>query len=299
MGTIGTVVGTSLATSSLVRHTNEMVSVPAKTPKSIMDKFRSMKLAVAAAAPFTAYGMVQSGKTLASSASKRDKVDAALLMVGSVGDLGDMACTFAEGLRAVGAVAESAVAWTTPVMGVSAVVSSVAAGVHIHGWARGRKFMNLMNDVMDKKKGVKTVYTHEQLGKLKDYLNTRSDRAIKRFFGVRADQLMNRLDRIFKETNTKIFPKKTSKVSEKDKKETLDPVDKTVKALKGRVQSKIRSHRLGLLSTIISLIATAILLFTPLAPLGFALYAVCTVLSIATMIHDRVAANRFKKAMCL
>jgi Flp pilus assembly protein TadB len=57
--------------------------------------------------------------------------------------------------------------------------------------------------------------------------------------------------------------------------------------LKERATANIRSKKLMLLASLISVIAIAIFFFTPLAPVGYALSAVAGIFAIALYVQDR------------
>ena len=68
--------------------------------------------------------------------------------------------------------------------------------------------------------------------------------------------------------------------------DSIERADKLINTLKGRARSKIRSHKVKIVAGIISLIGLAILLFTPAAPLGYALIAACALISLSTLFYD-------------
>ncbi len=108
---------------------------------------------------------------------------------------------------------------------------------------------------------------------LKEMKSLTGKKLLKAFGVSQGEELKARLGAIFKRNN----------VAESQK---------TMEALKNRLTVKNWSHALKITIAVVSLVATAVLMFTALAPLGFSLLAVGCVLSIAVMIMDYVAERK-------
>jgi hypothetical protein len=68
-------------------------------------------------------------------------------------------------------------------------------------------------------------------------------------------------------------------------------------AMKKRLITKEVSSALKILACVISIVASAVLMFTPIAPLGFALFALSTTIGISILVADYVTTMQFNKTI--
>lgn len=279
-----TVANLGNAAGGAVRFTADASKAVTKISKSALNAFRGLKLASIAAAPFVVYGIVKGTIDLAKGG---DRLMSGLEVTSNVSSALDIASTFGEGLEAAGAITEAAAAWTGPVLAVSAVLSIASITISSIGLHKAYKFEKGIDKALD---GKTKNFEVKDYTNLVNHFATLSDGTISSNLGIEAEKLKPSLEEIrVKLDSTDVEERKAAETK----------MEKVAKTLKGRVKSKIHSHRMAIAAGIIALIATAILLFAGpvFAWIGFTLLAVCSVMSIAKFIQDRVAAHRFKKAL--
>lgn len=267
-----------------VRFPVDATKTVSKISKATLNAYRGLKLASIVAAPFVAYGLVKGTIGLVKGG---DRLTSALEVTSNVSAALDISSTFAEGLQAVGAVTEAAVAWSGPVLGVSAILSIASIALSSIGLHKAYKFEKGINGALDgKKKG----FDAKDYTKLLKHLTTLSNGTIRGNLGIKGEKLKPRLEAIRKNLHS---------ANEAERTAAETKMEKVTKTLKGRVKSKIHSHRMSIAAGIIAILAVAIFLFAApvFAWIGFALMTVCCVMSIAKFIQDQVAAKRFKKAL--
>lgn len=224
--------------------------------------------------------------------SLNEKVDRVLDLVSSVGNLGDTVSTVAEGFSAVGAVAEHAVRWATPLLVVSMAFQAVGLVLIMKKMRETRLFTREMHDASGWKEEEKKYAVDD----LTQTIALIQDRAMKeksfvaKHFKVDGD--------IVGKLQAKLATIRASleSANEEEQQAGNAELQKTMALLKNRVKATQWSNTLNLLIGVVGMVATGIL-FTPLAPIGFGVLALITVISLRTFFVDKAKTRQFEQAL--
>ena len=214
--------------------------------------------------PFAIYKIVKCAMKIFKHNTLMQKVDAGIGLTTTLSELTEGAVYIAKGLEKFGAVTLGAIKWTTGVTIASVVLSSAVIFTHIRNWYKTHSFLKNADQQLhekndDYKKAVDSLVQEKKSG---SYLN-----ASKKQLESIKDYSEN--------------------VADSSQLETL------YAKLRSRIKTKIFSHKLALVSAVVSLIATVILLATPLAPLAYAVMAVGALILIGKYIQERFNQSRF------
>lgn len=216
----------------------------------------SGKIAAAVAIPFAIYGIIQEGRQMFSG---KHKIDSAFRMVQNVAWLADSTGTFVRGLCQVGAVGQQAmqVAFGFTVAGAALSVATIA--LHAKAIYQSNQFLEKLN-----KKSEKEAIDHAL---------AQSAYRKEKYFNFDATTY-NQLTLISANANTEIQGEaKTHLIN--------------------RVKESNFGRKLAILSAVVSLVAMAVLLFTPAAPIGFFLLAVASGILLAKFFYERRSVKHF------
>lgn len=224
--------------------------------------------------PISLVNMAKGGYELALSAKKKNYAEIAeqaLNVTSSLGDLSFGISTCIDGLIA-SKIIESTAALTTAstyLTGIGAILSVAAIGLQSKFIYESVKFKNRISKVFGSEEKTDFKAVLKEVDKLS---NSRLGRTV----GVSdGEKLKARLHSIF-ERNSKPVE------NANHKKNLID----TVKALKKRVKWNNIGRALKITAAVISLIALAVLLFTPAAPVGYALMALATAIGLSILLMD-------------
>ncbi len=257
---------------------------------------QASRILVLLAVPFALHNMYLGIKDLRFG-NKSEKIDAALSMISEVGAIGDCTATFAEGLVIMDQISHHAAVWTGPLIGASAALSAAAILAQAKGCWESHRFLK----VLEKHKIAKTKKeTPEAYQKTFEFLLSQDKSVLKKHFKVGGNKLKQKIEDIWTKENEKLQSQEPKEVEKAQSK-----LSETLKLLKNRINVKKFSHALAITSAIICIIATAVILCSPLAPvaimipLGYGLLALSSTGSIGKFAFDMAMKRRFKKAFGL
>lgn len=225
-----------------------------------------------------------------------EKIDVFLDTTFNLGLIGDSISGVGSALEGVGLVAAKSMMWATPLAIVS--VSLEVAGIVLNIKESVENF--IFRGQLSKEAGLdKTVehYGVEDYRKGFDFLvqqRTRERSFLNKHFRVNDKKLLNRLRDIESEAREKIQSANSFLVNE-----GKSLLHNTMSALKRRVTTRMISNTLAILSGVTSIVGLFIILFTPIAPLGYAFLAIGVVLGIAKVAFDYETTRRFENELQL
>lgn len=229
----------------------------------------------------------------AAKASLNEKVDAVLGIISTIGTLGDIASTTAQGLAAVGAVASKAIAWATPLAIASAAVEGVGLFLTIKSLIETHRFSKALKQTAALEKPVEE-YSVEDFTKGRLLIIDKQN-IEKSFTGkhLKTDstKLNERLLQIESKAQEMIDSDNPQRVREgKQKLQTM------MQSLSQRMTSKKWSNALTILSGIVGLVGLGVL-FSPCPPAGFILLAISGVLSMVNFFYEKTRTARLEKSL--
>lgn len=270
--------------SSLIRHSANLVSNVACTdlfnvivrkmgkphPGSLGNDYQLLskviqnaKILKVVSIPFALTGI---GVEICKAVQNRDKTEPLLRIAKNLGWLGDSVAAFVGGLHAAGAVVANVSAWTLSFYGAGAFLSLASCPLAAWGLrqscALGDEIRNIAGS-----KGSEGVIQH---------LLAKDNRFLRKHFRVEGKKLRCALQKI-----------------------PAEKAELTVAALQKRIQVRQWSHRLTVISSVITWLGMMILIFTPLFAFAYALMAVASIISISKFIYDRKSKARFAAALKL
>lgn len=245
------------------------------------------------ALPFTCYNLYKGCRDLILG-PKNEKIDAGLMLASEVGSLGDCAVAFATGLEILGQFKTNA-SWVIPLAAVSTALSVAAIIAQVKGWWESRLFLKnvLKNNDMHEREN----FSFDHYKKIFEDINSQENKVLQQQFKVSGNKLKKKIHSLWTDANKQLVS-----TNESEKTQAKAQLKQTIKLLKDRVETKKRSHTLAIIAAVVGLIATVILLCTPLAPLalataGYTLLALSSVVSIGKIGHDIFYRRHFIKKM--
>lgn len=214
------------------------------------------------------------------------KVDAALSIAKNVSDLSRAVAGVLEGIGHFGVTSSALTAVSTSLTGVGIIFSTASAVLNAKHWYESCQFRKQMIEKFDGQPG--------NFKNVMEFIHKKSDRTLTKFTGVKkAGKLKAQMEAIWR------------KNKELDTDQKKENVKKTMSAWKTRVKWKNIVNALKTIAAVVSVIASAVLFFTPFAPVvavvlvpvGFGLLAACTATNITTQIMDLVAKTNFCKEL--
>lgn len=223
--------------------------------------------------PFALYELKNQIKTAYSSEDKEERWLSGFGAVETLGDIADTTTTFAEGLKAVGAVTEHMIRWSTPLFMVSIPLSAAGIAASSYGLYKTWKSSAKLSETV---KGCGLACALAELG-------CKSDTYLSRHFRVEDPTVFRRrISRI------------SQRISSGDKK-AIEKGSELVKELKGRATQQIRSHALSILASTVATIGAVILLFAAFTPVGQALFAVASLIGLFSLAyHIKCKRDKFQ-----
>lgn len=231
---------------------------------------REVKVLAAVTIPVALYSL---GRDSFELINGTEKVDATLRVAENLSWLGDSTSTFISGLEVTGAIAEGTSALTFfPISVASACLATATITLNGRRLYQSRQLIKEM-DLQASDNEVLTL------------LNNKDEYFLQKSFNVEGDKL--------KETLQDIQGLAAKKLASGDAKSSQETLQKTVDGLKERIRTKNWSHGLAILSSVVTLIGMAILLFSPLGPIAYAILAVAALVSVAKFLYERKSLHYF------
>lgn len=264
------------------RHAGQVVITQAS---KISQFFQKLKILGALGGIGIFVNLVKNSKDLHASLSKKDlnsSIDGALKITENVSDLTGIASTVVWGLKELGVniAGEAAKAATSALTGVGIILSVATIILNGKLGIQSALFQKTLEKKFDDAEG------KEGLKNVAKLINLQSPTSLQNHFGVSDGGLLK--------VRMKAIYEKSEKASPKESKEITATVKK---AMVKRLWTKQLSYGLKVLAAAISIIGCAILLFTPLAPLGFGLLALSTATVISSVALDLCMNKQFSKAL--
>lgn len=197
------------------------------------------------------------------------KVDSVLNVIGGIGDGLDGVASISEGLASVGAVSCEAVAWAGPLGMAAAGISVIFIAVHAKAIHNNRKALKGLKKA---KSDLKQIDPYALIAKLtlKKYrFESGSD--------IDVEQVINKINLVKDQVNA------DAKVKE------------IYKGLKTRIKEKQACHALGIVITVVGIVAGAILFATALTPWAIAAFALLGGLYLLCISKMAVSINSDRK----
>lgn len=225
-----------------------------------------------------------------------EKIDVFLDTTFNLGLVGDSISCIASGLEGVGLVAAKSMMWATPLAIVSVSLEVAGIVLNIKESVENFIFRGQLSKVAGLNKRVEH-YEIEDYRKGFDFLveKRKKERTfLNKHFRINEKKLLNRLVDIENEAREKIQSANSFLVDE-----GKSLLHNTMSALKRRVTTRMISNTLAILSGVTSIVGLSIIMFTPIAPLGYAFLAVGVVLGIAKVVFDYETTRRFENELQL
>jgi hypothetical protein len=230
--------------------------------------------------------LVANIKGVAKGILKQDKdlqIEKGLEIVENASEFCSVGETIVLGIKEFGVVAATETLKTaaSALLGVGAILSAATIALHAKHWYDSAQFRKRLVEKFGGTDGKEA-----NLKDLVAFTNEQKNRTLKNRFGVNdSNELKLRLNAIY-EKSKNCTPLESKKIA-----------DKTMTAMKKRLFTKELFHSLKIIASVISIIASAVLLFTPLAPLGFALLAVSSAIVIGVLVADYIMSSQFQKSL--
>lgn len=199
------------------------------------------------------------------------KVDSALGVIGGIGEGADCVANITEGLMSVGAVTVEAAAWAGPLGMAAAGLSAIFIAVHAKAIHSNVCVLKGIKKAKDDLKQIDANALIARLSKKKHIYRLDSGA------GVDAQQVIDKINAVKDEVNA------DAKVKE------------IYKGLKTRIKEKQACHALGIVITVIGIVAAAILFATALTPWAIAAFALLGGLYVLCMSKLAVSINSERK----
>lgn len=217
--------------------------------------------------PAGLYELWQSVKGIFTNETGEGKFDSFLSAVGGVSEGAECVANIAEGLVSVGSVAYEAVAWAGPLGLAAAGLSGIFIAIHA-------KAIHSNHCVLKGIKKAKHLSTDKSIEKLQ---KKKCEYRLESSAGVDVKQVITKINTV------------------KGEKDGENKVKEIYKALKTRIKEKQACHALGIVITVIGIVAAAILFATALTPWVIAGFALLAGLYILCMSRLAVGLNSDRK----
>lgn len=231
---------------------------------------RDVKVLAAVTIPVALYSL---GRDTYELVRGTEQVDAGLRVAENLSWLGDSTSTFISGLESTGAI-HNGIAATTffPISIASGCLATATIALNGRRLYQSRQLLK----EMDAEPGDNEVLT---------LLTSKDEYFLQKSFNVEGEKL--------KETLQEIQGLAAKKLANGDAKASQNTLKTTVDSLKERIRTKNWSHRLSILSSIVTLVGMGILLFSPFGPIAYGLMAVAALVSVAKFLYERKSMRYF------
>lgn len=285
-------VGLAIKITSLMRYVSHAICSGIRSLKTYRP-LEPVKIFLLATIPMSIHNIATNVMGVKGSTTN-EKVDVGLNIVSEVGSIGDVIGVSMDGLVSVGLVAAKVAVWATPLflvgMGLElgGLVLTTKNLVEIH------KFSKTFKESANLKSKVEN-YALEHFSQGVALINEQSQKErsfVSKHFGIGSEKLIGMLQDIegkAKEVFASDDEGRKAKYLHKMK-STLEFLDKRMTTLKW-------SKAFTIMVTTISFVAVGVLLFTPAAPLGFALLGLGAALGITHYFKMKVLTKEFENEL--
>lgn len=237
-----------------------------------------LKLTPVLSIPFSCYYAAQEISTLSSAgkgsqkSEKETKIDCSLRFSQYVEQIGDSVVTLLNSLQTIGWVAKSILLVTKTLSGVGTLLCLATAALNARQLSQGKAILAQMkrasSEMGDTKKG--HVQALESL--------------LKKEVRLIEDNLAVADGKSVKDRVTKIIQVAGKATYGADR--ASDTLQRTYNLITKRIEQKNFSNKLAILSSVVTFVAKAILLLSPIAPLGYGLFAVAGIITLIKAIKE-------------
>jgi hypothetical protein len=238
--------------------------------------------------PLELIGIVKNAVGMTKACIKGSAIKACEKGLELIDSLGGLCFALEKGVQTVYSFAELTMSATatmacSALSAVGTVFSLATIGINAKQWYDSVQFEKRSILKYDE-------ITNENFKEFVDKINVVGNSRLARLVGVSDGKK-------FKGRITAIYQRNAKPDQSAEAKENINGL---MKALKTRITSKKFSHALKILVAVVSIVAAGILFFTPLAPLGYSLLVVCTLIGMAILIKEYRAEkniNNFLKSL--
>lgn len=240
----------------------------------------NVKLLIGLSIPCALYSIAQSVRSFIKADNFEEKEESAYDIVENIGWLGDSTASLLRGLVTNGHVVESVGQVVLPLVLASAVLGSVTIVKHAKQLMKNVRLLD----------AVKKDPT-ESIGKRFSHIKKMDDYALKTCFNVESGaELKSTIEKVVSLSKT-VF-KTDTEILITDSEVLItdivsDQQEQFLSLLTDRIISKNLSHKLTILSGIVSLVGLAVFVFTTAAPLAFGLFFMGSVVSLVKFFNEK------------
>lgn len=211
-----------------------------------------------------------------------EKINSGLRIVEYVAATGDSLSTLLTALEKIALIAKGALVFASVISGISTILWLASIPLQLRQLAKGKEILAQMNKVINE-----TKITKEGYARALELFSKKHIRAIEQSLNVESGkEVKHTIDKIVQASH---------RARNVERSEEL--LKKTVDTLRTRIQQKNFSTKLGILISAVNFIALTILMFSPAAPIGFALLAIGAIVTLAKAIKEYRETSRFEKRL--
>lgn len=240
------------------------------------------------AIPFDVYFLGDSLVRLFKKKFADEKIDAALNISRSLAYLGSTAVAIGNHLSSVGVIATESLSWVQPLSITSLALSAAAIGIGVKGLVESKHLSKKFDAIHNKN----FLTSQAEFRQLKASLLKKSNGFLSQHFQIRPRLLKSELEVIELRAEEKIRSGDAKLMME-----GMQDFEKVNQGIRKRIAASYVSSILRTVAAIISVIGVSVLLFTPVAPAGYALLAVSGSVMVAKFFFDRIKTNQFAKTI--
>lgn len=243
--------------------------------------------------PFTLAAMIQTCRVF-SGYSTEKKIDAGLTICDHLRHMGENAATVVVSLEGLRVIRRTPVAWAQPFAVVLSVLSIASIINNIRTY---RKVKNIMREMLQieensKVEGKMTLAAYKSMIEVIEKKRQEDSDFVSEMFCVKEGQLELACASMERKIESQLSSENLEEVSQGQ-----ELLEKTVAHLKGRVKQHLVSSVLSTTSSVINMIGTMILLFCPIAPIGWITVGAAVLIDSSNWVRHKVVDYLFVKAM--
>lgn len=225
---------------------------------------------------------------------REKKIDTGLNICSNLREISESIATFLVALERIELMPASILSWGVPFTAVMSVLSLASIASKFRTCLKVRRFMQSFKQAeeLGKVEGKLSYLSYTAILNLIESEQMKDNNFISEMFNTSEDNLADLL------INTQLKAEdKLASTDPKDLKEAQEIVERVVKGLKNRVKQNIVSSVLAITSSVVNIIGTVLLLSLPILPVGWAVFAVGTMIDGGRFICHKVGEYRFAKAI--
>jgi hypothetical protein len=236
----------------------------------------------------------------------KHRTDLENFLINTFGSLGRFTCSIVLLLRdlaAINVIPSGVVSFLWPFDLIGIALNAISIRSHTKGWAETAQFAKQFEALIAPYKGMDL--SLEEVEAVMKFVNEAKGKKLGQALDHDSEMIATRIDRIGRDAI-----KYGALVGDPKSAEVHKEWKEAMKSLKGRVTSKIVSHKLSITASSVDLVANSILfsslffapacpILFPLVAVGFALKGIAGVISISNTLFKIVTARQFSKGLGL